>query len=214
MKQKQSGRSMIEMLGVLAIIGVLTAGGVAGFSKAMEMYKMNKLVKEYNSLIFNLIQYKQNFQISMKQETVLADFISNTVFLMPDNWKKASYFYLKDSYDNLFYARYEPEKSQIMSIIYLGAFVYNNDGTSMKWSKSKNLKNICKGIVANIIEPLHSVMAESSLINYESVKLFTYKGDSTCRTGFDCIKYLTPTKIENACSVCTTDGNCNIVLRF
>ena len=31
------GRSMIEMLGVLAIIGVLSVGGIAGYSKAMSM---------------------------------------------------------------------------------------------------------------------------------------------------------------------------------
>ena len=30
------GRSMIEMLGVLAIIAVLSVGGIAGYSKAME----------------------------------------------------------------------------------------------------------------------------------------------------------------------------------
>lgn len=31
----QSGRSMVEMLGVLAIIGVLSIGGIAGYSRAM-----------------------------------------------------------------------------------------------------------------------------------------------------------------------------------
>ncbi|MBS6473139.1 MAG: hypothetical protein KH347_02690 [Acetobacter sp.] len=31
----ESGRSMIEMLGVLAIIGVLSVGGIAGYSQAM-----------------------------------------------------------------------------------------------------------------------------------------------------------------------------------
>ncbi|MCI7486070.1 MAG: hypothetical protein MSB80_01080 [Alphaproteobacteria bacterium] len=36
------GRSMIEMLGVLAIIAVLSVGGIAGYSKAMQMYKLNK----------------------------------------------------------------------------------------------------------------------------------------------------------------------------
>ena len=30
MKQKEKGRSMVEMLGVLAIIGVLSIGGIAG----------------------------------------------------------------------------------------------------------------------------------------------------------------------------------------
>lgn len=36
------GRSMIEMLGVLAIIAVLSVGGIAGYSKAMQMYKLDK----------------------------------------------------------------------------------------------------------------------------------------------------------------------------
>ena len=31
----QSGRSMVEMLGVLAIIGVLSVGAIAGYSKAI-----------------------------------------------------------------------------------------------------------------------------------------------------------------------------------
>ena len=38
------GRSMIEMLGVLAIIGVLSVGGIAGYSKAMEKIHINKIV--------------------------------------------------------------------------------------------------------------------------------------------------------------------------
>ena len=48
MKQNQFGRSMIEMLGVLAIIGVLSVGGIAGYSKAMEKYKINKTVEQFN----------------------------------------------------------------------------------------------------------------------------------------------------------------------
>jgi len=42
LKQNQSGRSMIEMLGVLAIVGVLSAGGIAGYSVAMKSHKVNK----------------------------------------------------------------------------------------------------------------------------------------------------------------------------
>ncbi len=38
------GRSMIEMLGVLAIIGMLSVGGIAGYSKAMEKIHVNKIV--------------------------------------------------------------------------------------------------------------------------------------------------------------------------
>ena len=42
--KSQIGRSMIEMLGVLAIIGVLSVGGLAGYSKAMHKYKVNEAV--------------------------------------------------------------------------------------------------------------------------------------------------------------------------
>ena len=49
----QCGRSMIEMLGVLAIIGVLSVGGIAGYSKAMETYKINKLKQAITEIVTN-----------------------------------------------------------------------------------------------------------------------------------------------------------------
>lgn len=51
---EQTGRSMIEMLGVLAIIGVLSVGGIAGYSKAMAKYKQNKLGDQISMLITNI----------------------------------------------------------------------------------------------------------------------------------------------------------------
>lgn len=51
MKINETGRSMIEMLGVLAIVGVLSVGGIAGYSQAMSKYKINKLVEEYNLVV-------------------------------------------------------------------------------------------------------------------------------------------------------------------
>ena len=49
----QSGRSMIEMLGVLAIIAVLSVGGIAGYSKAMTKFKVNKTIDVITSAIVN-----------------------------------------------------------------------------------------------------------------------------------------------------------------
>ena len=40
----ESGRSMVEMLGVLAIIGVLSIGGIAGYSMAMNRYRANEIL--------------------------------------------------------------------------------------------------------------------------------------------------------------------------
>ena len=49
-KTNESGRSMVEMLGVLAIIGVLSVGGVAGFNLAMNKHCANNTVVYVNQL--------------------------------------------------------------------------------------------------------------------------------------------------------------------
>lgn len=46
----ENGRSMIEMLGVLAIIGVLSVGGIAGYSKAMSKYRTNKTIEQITQI--------------------------------------------------------------------------------------------------------------------------------------------------------------------
>ena len=48
------GRSMIEMLGVLAIVGVLSVGGIAGYSKAMEKFKINKTIEQVAQIATNI----------------------------------------------------------------------------------------------------------------------------------------------------------------
>lgn len=53
-KVNESGRSMVEMLGVLAIIGVLSVGGIAGYSKAMNKFKLNKVNDQMSMLVANL----------------------------------------------------------------------------------------------------------------------------------------------------------------
>lgn len=51
---EESGRSMVEMLGVLAIVGVLSIGGIAGYSKAMAKYKINKTLDQVSMIITNV----------------------------------------------------------------------------------------------------------------------------------------------------------------
>ena len=43
MTKLESGRSMVEMLGVLAIIGVLSIGGIAGYTMAMNRNTANNI---------------------------------------------------------------------------------------------------------------------------------------------------------------------------
>ena len=70
------GRSMIEMLGVLAIIGVLSVGGIAGYSSAMEKWKLNETLVGYNHLMYGILYM-------ILRETAFARlFVITVLFLM------------------------------------------------------------------------------------------------------------------------------------
>lgn len=47
----ETGRSMIEMLGVLAITAVLSVGGLTAFSKTMEKYRINKTIDQIANIV-------------------------------------------------------------------------------------------------------------------------------------------------------------------
>lgn len=58
--RNDSGRSMIEMLGVLAIIGVLSVGGIAGYSKGMRKYRENKAVDQISQILTSVRTFYTN----------------------------------------------------------------------------------------------------------------------------------------------------------
>ena len=60
-KKSQSGRSMVEMLGVLAIIGVLSVGGIAGYSLSMRRHRANQIIDlaaKYSLITYGNCQQK------------------------------------------------------------------------------------------------------------------------------------------------------------
>ena len=92
-KQNQLGRSMIEMLGVLAIIGVLSVGGIAGYSKAMEQFKINKTIDQ-------IVQIATNIQIlyaNQKNSDTKYEGLSNANIIgmgvIPDDMETSSNSY-------------------------------------------------------------------------------------------------------------------------
>ena len=79
-KKTQSGRSMIEMLGVLAIIGVLSVGGIAGYTKAMTKYKINKTIDQVTQLAQNIRAY----YATQKNYSSLGSEVMKKAHLAPD----------------------------------------------------------------------------------------------------------------------------------
>ena len=62
MKQfkSQSGRSMVEMLGVLAIVGVLSIGGIMGYSYGMDKYRANETTNQIMLRAIDLMTQASN----------------------------------------------------------------------------------------------------------------------------------------------------------
>lgn len=54
--RQESGRSMIEMMGVLAIMGVITVGAIAAISSAMNMQKRNTVNDEVLQMVTQVRQ--------------------------------------------------------------------------------------------------------------------------------------------------------------
>ena len=66
-KEKSHGRSMVEMLGVLAIIGVLSIGGIQGYTIAMRKHRANEIL---NALQKYAISYYTKTQQRMLNDDV------------------------------------------------------------------------------------------------------------------------------------------------
>ena len=62
-KKSEQGRSMVEMLGVLAVIGVLSVGGIYGYRIAISKHKANEAAQLVSiagvEIMANSVQEKQ-----------------------------------------------------------------------------------------------------------------------------------------------------------
>ena len=79
-KTNESGRSMIEMLGVLAIIGVLSVGGIAGYSKAMNKFKTNKVADNVSMLVANI----KTLYAQQRTYADLSNYYAVSIGVVPD----------------------------------------------------------------------------------------------------------------------------------
>ena len=85
MKQvkNQFGRTMVEMLAVLAIIGVLTVGAIAGLSQALDKYKTGKLhddILSIDSAIVDLYALQRRYPTYSEGNTTMMNTLCKTVY--------------------------------------------------------------------------------------------------------------------------------------
>ena len=78
-KNYESGRSMVEMLGTLAIIGVLSVGAIAGYSYGMNKYRANQTIHDISLRTVDLMTQASQGQAELTfaewdKETTIYDF--------------------------------------------------------------------------------------------------------------------------------------------
>ena len=210
-----AGRSMIEMLGVLAIIGVLSVGGIAGYSKAMEKFKVNRVVDDFNMLIMNILEHRDSFEKISNKETQLTNIIWD-MNLVPANWKKLNSAYLEDSMGNWLnvYTRKPYSSSSYDGIVFdynLGGMSIDEDGHN--FSESFNNK-LCFELFNTVIVPLHHVFKRGRMYP-DANNEYIYFGDAYCDGNtMPCLKDLTLSRIQEICNTCSKIERCNVTVNF
>ena len=203
-KNNQTGRSMIEMLGVLAIVGVLSVGSIAGYSKAMLKYKLNNHAQAINSLLNNLLQIKDSLPTSNETTLYYADLLRK-LNLLPDGITYVSSTTIKDKYFNinmspLYYTNKVDGFGEIE--IYFGA-------------NADHLADVCRNIMfaakenaANISNV--QVLRSGGTANTTRSKICV---DKDCN-GKDkkCLSLITLQDTETFCLGCVNYTNCKIAI--
>lgn len=218
----QSGKSMIEMLGVLAIIAVLSVGGIAGYSKAMEKFKQNKMVDEYVNITHALIQNYQSILSSANAKTngdVQLYTIVKDLKIFPDNWKpyvKSNRIYLDDGNNNLahYFVRYN--SSQKLTGVHLDLHLGTNISNHAKRGTIFPSET-CVILFTNWIQAMSGFVYRAGVYstNWSSASSSWLKGKSSCGSGDKCLASATLNDIYSLCNTCQKDKvECYIAIEF
>ena len=195
-----AGRSMVEMLGVLAIIGVLSVGAIAGYSKAMMKYKLNKHAEQMNTVINAVARNVHSFD-NIKQGAVLTETFIKMGEIPTEMVKSAGGEFIYD----IFGQHWEIFIGTDGSNLFLTSWM--NNGSSFLSSKSADSLAVCHNILTAAKENSDSIWAitatssgsDSSLEGNDTVGHAIY-GDKYCSANEKCLKNLTLDDVYSICS--------------
>ena len=202
-----TGRSMVEMLGVLAIIGVLSVGAIAGYSKAMMKYRLNQYSQAISMLINNVLQIKGQLQHKPDTSTYFNTLLYK-LNLLPDGivYSEDS-VYLRDRwFNNNILIAYNNGK-------YTGADgkTYQNDIGFIRFNFSRASQQgseVCHTAINAIKE---------NAGNIEYLQLLQYSDSDGSSSYSDQIlakelQHITLNRIDQLCNKCTNYETCGLLV--
>ena len=201
------GRSMIEMLGVLAIIAVLTVGGIAGYSKAMEKFKLNKIIGEYSMFLYNMMEHLDDLHRLAHETTQSSNSIMEELYAMnivPDIWSQESTQYFKDSMGNSVNVSVAPYMNTLLPdrlsvSIYLGGLTNTNSAGFTV--------NLCTSFFTDILIPLQSTLIDAKLFRHKNGFSQAWAGSAYCTASRKCLSNMTLSDVHELCSSCDSKND-------
>lgn len=206
----QNGRSMIEMLGVLAIVGILSVGAIAGFQKAMRKHKINKLTEQYTLFIQEYLllhrkDWRRVYQ-EKQQRVLLAPYMA--AMGLPAGWKiksTGSQFLL----DNLGYSVVPFSEQSYIGFDFFIRQVGENSNADYE---------LCRQFFLNVIKPFENDIHHTSLYQPNNSNTNTlWFGTSDCNKQRNCLANLKLDDVLSLCQRCSTtdtSDRCVIAVRF
>ena len=184
---------MLEMLGVLAIIGVLSVGGIAGYSKAMWMYKSNKQTEQFGTILRALIYNRDQFKVNDGSEDIFYIVpLLKAMGEIPDEMNVSGNVNVVRDAFGLHYTIYHHSTNYV--------------GISTSTTNSDDSINICK----NMYTIAQRFSSDIYLMEIQQGPLYTSHvyGDKYCTLGRRCLKDLKPSDLQELCNVCDEDNTC------
>ncbi len=191
--RNETGRSMVEMLGVLAIVGVLSAGALKGYSKAMMRHKLNKNADEISYLLATAILNQDKLagaNFGMIEELKALGAFTFPIEVYTPAWPGGGYRAVNDSLGNqIWFENYTKEEyPQVGDLMAFAVYLPQSDYIN---KVCYNYVNVFKSMASEI----YGIYATNE--TGSETKRDAYRGQS-CSFG-KCLETMTNTDIINMC---------------
>lgn len=189
----EKGRSMVEMLGVLAIIGILSVGAVSGYSKAMMKYKLNRQTEQIGSILDYATLYYDDLDKLGHTQYYMTELFKKLGAIPAEMIKEPNSYNIYDVFDNqvLIYHNKESNGKQ-----YYGLRILID----------KNAYEICRNLYQMAKLRSNTLWITEFGKDNEDVHIWGNQvyGDNYCtRTSSYCLKNLTLSQMHDLCSYCS-----------
>ena len=206
------GRSMVEMLGVLAIIGVLSVGAIAGYSKAMFKYKLNKQAESFNMLLNTAIQLQPDLDRTVKTgESFSTNFFYKAGFIPDGMTYKNDHIYdvFMGTYEIMYYSSISQTGNHYTEyLIQYNIERSGNSATSRSIEICRNMLTVAKENAGNL--PFIQLRSGNSATSggFDESRIY---GDKECLQSLTCLRNMGVKDMDDFCSSCNSENWCAVM---